>query len=355
MAQQSSFEGEVAFKVMEASFKQAMRRHPDSVFESFYTFAGQSVRMRIVGCELAKYIGYPFSHLQTDGPIRTAPQLTIDLWDEKETDIVCHVRSMKNDPAWTVGTAMSRDGRFLGQQLPNTLIFFDRRAKRIVGSMAWSDQVFLYERGKPLARLLVEWYKDQNVPVIHAGLVSRNGQGILFTGQAGSGKSTSTLACLCGGLKFLSEDYIGLQRLQDRSFMGHSLYNSVFLETDHLARFPDLVPYVIRGRLPYEEKSLIVLSQVFPKQLERVAPIRVLVLPRVVNESESRIRPATKGQALLALGPNSMLRLPSRGIAGFDMLAQLVEEVPTYWLELGHDLESVPRRVAELLAEVCRS
>jgi len=351
---QDSFKGTTTFEVMKAAFEQAMKRHPDSLHESFHTFAGQSVRMRVVGRELARHIGRPFSHLRTHEAVPVTSQLTIDLWDENETDIRCQVGSTNSDPAWTVVTAMSPDGRFVGQQLPNTLTCFDRRGKRLIGSIAWSDQIFIYDRGKPLARPLLEWHNDQNVQVIHAGLVSWNGQGILFAGKSGSGKSTTALACLCAGFNFLSEDYVGLQHLQDGSFIGHSLYNSVFLETDHLARFPGLIPYVINGRPPHEEKSVIILSQVFPERLERVVPIQVLVLTGVVGASESRIRPAAKGEALLALGPNSLLRMPSRGIADFHKLAQLVERVPSYWLELGRDLESITRRVEELVIEASR-
>ena len=352
MADQSSFKGLAAFKVMEAAFEQAMKRHPGSIYESFYTFAGQSVRMRVVGRELARHIGCAFSHLEIHKPVRAAPQLTIDLWDENETNIRCQVQSTNNDPAWTEVTTMSPDRRFIGQQLPNTLACLDLKVERIIGSIAWSDRVFIYERAKPLARLLLEWHNYRDVQVIHAGLVSRNAQGVLFAGKSGSGKSTSALACLSAGFNFLSEDYVGLQRLQAGSFLGHSLYNSVFLETDHLARFPDMVPHVIKGRPPHEEKSVIILSQLFPERLKRMVPIRALLLTRVVEASEPRIRPASKGEALLALGLSSLLLMPSPGVRGFDKLAQLVERVPCYWLELGRDLRSIPCRVEELLAEV---
>ena len=231
----------------------------------------------------------------------------------------------------------------------------DRTANRIIGSIAWSDQVFNYERGKPLARPLLEWHNDQNIQVVHTGLVSQNGQGVLFAGKSGSGKSTSALACLCAGFNYLSEDYVGLQMLQNGSFVGHSLYNSVFLDTAHLARFTDLVPYVIRGRSPHEKKSVVILSHVFPHRLERAVPIRVLVLTRVVEGAvDSRTRPASKSEALLALGPSSLLQIPSRGASSFTKLAQLAERVPSYWLELGRDLESIPGRVKELLSEATR-
>ena len=95
-----------------------------------------------------------------------------------------------------------------------------------IGTIAWNKQISVYERAKPMARLLLEWCNDHGRQVIHAGLVAYQGQGILFAGKSGSGKSTSSLACLCGEFNYLGEDYASLPRLLDGSFLGHSLDNS---------------------------------------------------------------------------------------------------------------------------------
>jgi len=98
----------------------------------------------------------------------------------------------------------------------------------------------------------------------------------------------------------------------------------------------------------------VLLSHVVPDRLERSASIRVVVLPRVVNASKPRIRPAPKGQVLLALGTSSLIEIPSRGVASFAKLAKLVEQLPTFLLELGRDSESIPGCVERLLPEANR-
>jgi hypothetical protein len=171
--------------------------------------------------------------------------------------------------------------------------------------------------------------------------------------MGGAGKSTSAVACLGADFDYLGDDYIGLQACKDGAFVGHSLYNSTWLEPDHMARFPFLPPHAIHGKNPSEDKSLVLLSQVFPNRLARFASIRVLALPRVSNGSGTRFRPASKAEVLLALIPNSLFTpIPRPGPHGFQRLAQLVDEVPRYWLDLGQDLTEIPKRVAELLAEV---
>ena len=76
---------------------------------------------------------------------------------------------------------------------------------------------------------------------------------------------------------------------------------------------------------------------------------------RVGDVRDVRVRPASKMEAMLALGPNSLFQIPSRGSVGFDVLTDLVEQVPCFHMELGNVLEDIPRCTDELLAEVIRS
>jgi len=52
---------ESAFWLMQAPFRQAMNRCPDRFRESSYTFAGQSVGIRIAGRNLAEHFCQPFA------------------------------------------------------------------------------------------------------------------------------------------------------------------------------------------------------------------------------------------------------------------------------------------------------
>jgi hypothetical protein len=348
-----AFDGKTAFENMRAEFAETAAKRPSEVCDSFYIFAGRSVRVRIAGRALAEHICRPFSHLQTNGERPITPKLTIELWDD-ENNRDRMAAATENGLRWTESTVQSSDDRFIGQRLPHTFSCLNREANHIVATVAWHDRIFIYERAKPLALPLLKWHNDQDVQVIHTGLVASDGKGILFAGKSGSGKSTSSLACISAGLGYLGEDYVGLESRPDGSFVGHSLYNSVFLETVHLNRFSDLRAHVIKGRPPHESKSAIILSQVFPERLKRFVPIRALALLRVADIPKTRFRPASKSEALLALGPSSLLQIPNRklGVPGFKKLVQLIESVPCYWLEVGEDLRATPQCVRELLAEL---
>jgi hypothetical protein len=97
----------------------------------------------------------------------------------------------------------------------------------------------------------------------------------------------------------------------------------------------------------------VFVSEVFPGA-PRMAPIRLLVLPRIIRAGPLAVRAATKAEALLALAPSSLIKraVPTRpALRG---LARLVKRVPSYWLDVDARLDGIPRRIETLLTEVLR-
>ena len=346
------FDGEALWNDMRQAFATAAGAWPAQLCEASYRFAGRPVRLRVVGRELFGHIVKPFAHLRIgESP---PPELTIELWDDRALAVLPTPERAHGETVWREATLRSSDDRFIAQQLPHTLSCLDRSAGRLVAGIAWHDAIFIYERSKPLARLLLTWYNDRQVQVIHTGLVARNGTGVLIGGKSGSGKSTSVLVSVMGGLDYLSEDYVGLETAADGTFVGHSVYNSVFLDSGHLERFVELAPHRINGRPPQEEKSVVMLSQVYPERLARAAAIRAIVFPlRIDDAAEARLQPMSKGAALLSLAPSSLLQIPNRqlGPAGFDRLARLVERLPCFQM-VGGAVASIPRCLEDLIAAV---
>jgi hypothetical protein len=297
-----------------------------------------------------------FQHLLAKGNSLSA-ELKIDLWDEGDTPVSYPVNSEPVDERLLNSTSYvefglilgSLDDRFIGCQRPQVITWFDRQDQHIVGWVSSYNQLSLYDRGKPLHFPLLLWHSDKGAEVIHAALVSKDGEGALFAGKGGVGKSTAALACLDAGFDYLGDDYISLEASQDGSFRGHSLYSATWLMADQLVRFPRLIPHAIYPRRPDQEKTLVLLSQVSPRRLSSCVPIRALVLPRVTGNPSAQIRPASGAEALFALAPSSILLRPSSGAVTLDKLARLAEQVPCHWLELGQDLKEIPPRVEELI------
>lgn len=357
------FNGEAAFEKMQRAFGESMDSHRNLLHQSYHRFADRLTLIRIVGNKLADHITRPFSHLRVRETDEERPGFTIDLWDASETKISCpfdsadleeHVQQSSRHVEFGFISA-SLDGRYISCQRPRMLTVFDRLTQHVIACVSGTEGLHLYERGKPLHFPLLLWHQDRDMGVIHAGLVSKNNRGALFAGKGGTGKTTASLACLLNGFDFLGDDYIAIQALQDGSYLGHSVYGSTWIMDHHLTLLPLLTPHLIEAERPESEKSLVHLFGVFPEHLARMTPIQVIMLPRLVGGSVCRVRPASKGDALFALAPSSIIILPSSGTQSLSKLAQLVERVPSYWLEFGSSLEYIPSCVEELLEETGRS
>ena len=126
---------------MQLAFEQAVKRSPDRLHELSYVFGGYPVRFRIVGNEMARQILRPFSHLKTEPSKIETPQLTVDLWDESETAIRCQFGSINGGTRQTKKTAISSEGRLIGQRLRNVLTFYSYSRQHIISSVVWAGEL----------------------------------------------------------------------------------------------------------------------------------------------------------------------------------------------------------------------
>ena len=321
--------------------------------ESHYVLLGRPVRIRIAGGALAAHIHEAFAHLSA-GETAAAPCLTVDLWDVRETGVPVPDAGGHWVGEQTWGPAEDRftathDRRVVGTHLPGSGSWLDRRAGHAIGWFADGDSLTTHERSKPLYVLLAVWASDRGVHGVHAALVGQDGSGVLVPGGSGAGKSTVALACLCAGQTYFGDDWIGLARVGN-VFEGYGFYGAALLEARHATRFPLLQPHIVRPPGPGEGKALLPLASAFSTRLGHSTRVCALALPRIVARSGTRVGPASPREALLTLMPSSAFMMrPRGGRAGIERLAQLARELPAYWLEIGSDLDDIPRGVDEIL------
>ncbi|MEO7997032.1 MAG: hypothetical protein ABI852_06280 [Gemmatimonadaceae bacterium] len=316
--------------------------------------AGSVVSARIVGVELFHAFVKSFAHLQIPTNNRV-PQLRVQLWDVDATGVGDAHDTATYDPSQTGETIASDDGRYVYFGRPQLQTVLDRVGATITGSVGSAARLTLYDVGRPLHSELLLWHHDHNLLPVHAGFVSRDGDGVLLAGPGGSGKSTTSVMCHLAGFSYLADDYVAVEWRADGTVHGHSIYNSTHIDPQHLQRFPAAITSgAVSGTLTREDKSLVVLSQIGAGNFSGEARIRVLGLPRVANKPHTTVRRATKVEALLRLAPSSLFLMPYAGMSrtGFARLNDLVNEIPAYWLELGEDLEEIPTVVDQLLKEI---
>jgi hypothetical protein len=236
-------------------------------------------------------------------------------------------------------------GRVVAIDQPGVSLTFDRRARRIDGFVE-PDALPRWERAKPLGVALTIWASDLGLLALHAGLVARDGAGVLFAGPSGSGKSTCALACGAAGFEFLADDFV----LADPAsgWRAHSVFAAAALDARGLARLAadSTAPDAAAG-----DKAIVMAGHAAMPRVGTSAQPVALVLPRLGGAEPTRLRRATKAEALARLAPSSILRRAVPATHNLRQLAALTAALPTYWLEMRHGPHEIPPVVAGLIEE----
>jgi hypothetical protein len=245
------------------------------------------------------------------------------------------------------------DDRFSTVFAPGVDLFnmFDRETR--VGAFWLDDAAALpyWERGFPLRTLLHWSTAGTGRQLVHSGGVGVGDGAVLLTGVGGSGKSTTTLACLEAGLDYAGDDYVAFELPAGAGEAPrlHSLYSSAKVDHATLERFPALRPLTANAGSD-DEKALLLLHPAHGRHLASGQRIRAIVLPQVTGRRDTRVVEASPVAAVRALAPTTVFQLPRLDREAFARVVALSRAVPSYHLELGTDRSQIAPAVAGLLA-----
>jgi len=339
---------------MTLAFAQAEAQCGDALNEATYGFAGRPVTLGVVGRILGHRTHSAFTHLRATPTLPACPSLTIELWDAGETGVGCPFDEESGDfeRRWLAAGGIlssSADGRYVGFRYQASLTVLDRETQRILGCRRSGSPLSTGEYSKPLVHLLSVWYHDRNVQLLHAGLVARDGAGVLIPGESGTGKSTTCVAAAAQGLEFLADDFAGLEHSNGSGFQGHSVFGTACLRRPDLDRFPDIRGRAVDDGIPEEDKPILFLPELYPGRVRASVRMRALVLLRVGAE-RTEIRRASRSDALRRFAASTLHTVvPRPGRTALERLTALVEQVPAWWLSLGPELLDLAPAIARIL------
>jgi hypothetical protein len=335
------------FDGLQTAFERAVANC--GVEERAIEVAGKVVLLRFAGQAMVDRVMLAFSHVALAHP-PAAIDLTISVWDSTSTA----VRLPENRLFPAVGGPdvhplyHSSNLILVFQPGDRVLSVLDTDSSSAIYSAADAATFPSWERAAPLRAILNWWLQLRGLQVIHSGAVGRPGGGVLLAGRGGSGKTTSALQCLRSGLHYAGEDYL---LIQPSPPVAHSLYCSAKLEVAQCARHRELLPEA-RLVAPSDEKCLGFVDTAYPDQVARTLPVVAVLLPTITGRADTRVRPTSSASALLALGPATILQLRSDGSATFSTLSRLLNQVPSFSLEVGTQLETIPESISSLLDQL---
>lgn len=311
-----------------------------------YVVGGSRVSLRFASSALRDRIAPAFAHLAA--PPGGAPELTVHLWDSASTGMEPPPRppAAPGEAAGALYHFHEPPLRGAYQAAFEALSVLDTEAGVAWYWIANARDLPPWEQACPIRQILFWWLAPRGYLQVHGAAVGKPGGGVLIVGPAGSGKSTTALACLGSDLLYAGDDYVAAAL--EPSPRVASLYNSGKLDPAHLRdRLPQLVSKADRLE---DEKAILYAERHFPQQTTPGFPLAALLVPAVrADRREPRVVPASRAAAFAALGPSTMFQLHTAGAGELATLSSLVARVPCYTLELGSDLSAIPETISDLL------
>jgi hypothetical protein len=352
---------------IDGSFDEAARAS-GHVEEKDFTIAGSLVRLRSARPEMTRRLSKAFAHLEAVSAASEEPELTINLWDsasrgtappplpntrdEEAPGAFFYYSDERLRIGYQLGT--SGDARVLAvyPEAPTpALSVLDRAGTRAWYWVADAQRIPYWEQSTPMVYLLDWWLRDRGLHMLHAGAVGTPEGGVILVGKSGSGKSTATLSTLQSDLMYAGDDYVAVS-LEPRPRV-HGLYGSGKLMPDHVQRLPFLLQALANSDQLDVEKAVVYVHEQWPANMSTGFPLRAILAPRVTpGLDQARITEASPLAGFTALAPSTVFQMHTRGQDSLMRVRRLVETVPSYTLELGSDMASIPRAISDLLTRL---
>jgi hypothetical protein len=339
-----------------ALFERASRGR-ERVFD--FQILGRRVRLRLAGDALYGVLTHAIRHHGLNGAV-SDPDLEIYAWDEHSTGVAADLRGI---PA--LGEEDPERGLIHD---PRTIVHGSNGFVSVQGTVPWAAQgyegalrtAFLWarepsvlgawgERTKPFLEIFHAWLIDSPWQPVHGGAVGRAEGGVLLAGGPGAGKSTTVLSCVRAGWLYAGDDFIAINSDGDEALAGN-LYGSARLVVDMADRFTEYRSAEIGTvSLGDGEKRELILSDVLPPDRFGGFPIKAILLPRISGGQRSKLQPASRAEATVAIGAVTMHLLRAGARAAFEKIAASAAATPAYWLDLGDDIDELPAPIGSEL------
>ena len=215
------------------------------IIDRYYQIAGYTVLLRFAGPSLVPHITPALEHLRIER-ILTSADLTICLWDGAAID------APLIDKSWgSSSTKNSRRGELLDycddnfqtalQVEAGILSILDRRRNLALGWV--KNTVFSVSKlASPCQLILHWWLREKGLFMIHSAAVGLDQGAALLVGQSGAGKSTTALACLYAGMKYLADDRC-VMTLNPKPRV-YAMYNTGTILGSQLHHYPRFQPEI---------------------------------------------------------------------------------------------------------------
>jgi hypothetical protein len=320
------------------AFRQAQRQI--DIKERWLNASGEHFQLRFAGETPLSALWPALAHLETAAD--DSPDITFHVWDTATTGVnPPRPPFSRHDYSRYGQRALADDGTIAVMFAPTVpmLFAFDRMTRQGFFWTTDATQLSIYERAAPLQTLFYWALSQIGWHIIHAAAAGTEQGGVLLIGNTGAGKSTTALSCLANDtVRFLCDDKCMVSlKPEPQAF---AIFSSAKLKADMVPHLPHLQPLIAGWDDTYKAgKSLLNLYPALSGQMITNFPLKALLIPRLGNDIQPRLKSASPSDAFRVLGPSTVIWLPGAEADSYRFMAQLVQQLPCYFFDLSPQID----------------
>ncbi len=311
--------------------------------------AGRRIRLQYAGNSLERLTTQAISPLFV--PVEGEPDATLLLWDSAATGVEMPAPRLSNlcfsqrGDLWTFDSPRFRSAFHYWDY---SLNLFDRESATGIFWLKDAAKLPSWTRAAPF-RTLFHWLlSDHGLQLVHGAVVGTEKGGVLVCGAGGVGKSSTSLAALASGMRFVGDDYVVLScdPEADDPIAAHCLFASAKVHFHDAPRFEAVGKQMeeFAPRSP-DDKAVILPHAAVARSL----PLKAIVTPRFGSGATSTFEPIDRDTLVMAGAFPSIIQLPHSGNEVIRFLEDVTRRIPFGRLVLGHDRAQVPDALRRLL------
>lgn len=320
-------------------------------FEHDLALAGTVIRLVFAGAALRRRTLPALAHLCI--PLQPRPDVTFHIWESEESELAlppCPCPSLCFTDRGEIWTMLSKRVRSAFHWSEYSLSLLNLETCEGIYWVRSAEDLPFWTIASPFRTLFHWWILENGGHLLHAAAVGTEQGGLLITGKGGVGKSTTALASLESGFRYIADDYVAVTL--DPEPTAHSLYSTAKVDADQAGRFAQFNPRFLPGGAGVDPKAVMFLHPSRRDALAASLPLRAILTPSFGSGSDTMFEPAPAHVVKDAAGFTTMCQLPHAGQATLDFIENLVGALPRFNLRLGRQVERVPAALAALLDDV---
>lgn len=314
----------------------------------YYQIAETTVCLNFAGASLLPHLTPALEHLKIEAPV--FPDVTINVWNTISTG----VQMIPPPCEWADFTDRGDIWGFNSQRI-KTAFHWSEYSVNVMDMSAntgvyWvkNPNAFPYWVYSSPFRTMLHWWMEKNsCQLLHAAAVGTSDGAVLITGKGGTGKSTSALTCLNGGMKYLGDDYVIVKK--DPEPIVFSLYSTAKLNVEDLDRFSALMPFVGERVKDDQEKEVLFLYPALKDQIDNQMPLKAILTPQIQKTENTSIEPASFWPIQRAMSFTTMSQLPGVGPQTQEYISGFISKLPCYTLKPGNIFSLIPKTIIDFL------